>query len=143
MLHRTERDLNCVLNAGMRVRLVKGAYLESAEVAWQEKADVDQAYVSLGKKLLLEGRFPAFGTHDKRIIASLAAFAKDNGVPPSEYEFQLLYGIRRDVQEELRNKGYGVRIYIPYGTSWYPYFTRRLAERPANLFFFLRSLFGK
>jgi proline dehydrogenase len=143
MLFRTEKDVKELDALGMRIRLVKGAYLESAEVALQAKREVDEAYVALGKELLLEGTFPAFGTHDSKIIDVLKAFSQERGIGSERFEFQFLYGIRRDLQERLRNDGYGVRIYVPYGDSWYPYFTRRLAERPANLLFFIRSLFGK
>jgi proline dehydrogenase len=128
---------------GIRVRLVKGAYLEPESVARQDKAEVDEAYVSISQSLLEVGTYPAFGTHDDKIIAGIREYAASTQKSISEYEFQMLFGIRRPLQESLKSEGYNVRIYIPYGSSWYPYFTRRLAERPANLLFFLRSLFGK
>nr|MBA3727392.1 proline dehydrogenase family protein [Armatimonadota bacterium] len=100
-------------------------------------------YVACAYRLLLDGTFPAFGTHDGKIIDKLIAYAKQHAIGQERYEFQFLYGIRRALQDRLRREGYGVRIYVPYGSSWYPYFTRRLAERPANLLFFLRSMFSK
>ncbi|MER3413983.1 MAG: proline dehydrogenase [Armatimonadota bacterium] len=143
MLYRTESDLEDMIREGIRIRLVKGAYAEPPEVAFQSKRDVDAAFLRYGKRLLSDGIFPAFGTHDARLIEALIEHAKQEGVGRSRFEFQLLYGIRRDVQRYLLRRGYLVRVYVPYGERWYPYFTRRLAERPANLLFFLRSLVGK
>ncbi len=143
MLKRTPQDLETAIRLGVRVRLVKGAYLEESAVAHQEKAEVDKAYLKLGKQLLKEGCFPAFGTHDGALADQLAAFAARHGIGKGRFEFQMLYGIHRKLQERLLKEGYIVRIYIPYGKSWYPYFSRRLAERPANLLFFIRSLFSK
>lgn len=143
MLFRSDDDVKNLNDRGIRVRLVKGAYLEAAEVARQDKDDVDAAYRALAEALLADGVYPAFGTHDDKIIDFIRRRAKEIGRRTDTYEFQMLYGIRRPLQEALKNEGCNVRIYVPYGSSWYPYFTRRLAERPANLLFFLRSLFGK
>jgi proline dehydrogenase len=143
MLFRSDNDVARMNDLGIRVRLVKGAYLEPESVARQDKAEVDEAYVSISQSLLEVGTYPAFGTHDDKIIAGIREYAASTQKSISEYEFQMLFGIRRPLQESLKSEGYNVRIYIPYGSSWYPYFTRRLAERPANLLFFLRSLFGK
>lgn len=140
-LYRTPEDVERLIGVGMRVRMVKGAYLEPEAVAFPEKSKVDDAYITLSKRLLESGNYPAIATHDEKIINVLTAFAKDQNIAQSRYEFQMLYGIRRDLQERLRKEGYGVRIYVPFGDQWYPYFTRRLAERPANFFFILRSLF--
>ena len=143
MLYRTDTDLQGLIQEGMRIRLVKGAYLENETVAQQDKKDVDEAYVRYAHAMLLEATYPAFGTHDEKIIEDIIAFAKSNGISAERFEFQFLHGIRRDLQKRLLDSGYGVRVYVPYGNSWYPYFTRRLAERPANLLFFIRSLFSK
>jgi len=143
MLFRSGKDVERLNGLGIRVRLVKGAYLEPESVARQAKSDVDGAYLAISCQLLKNGKYPAFGTHDDKIIDSISRHAEQIGRSPAEYEFQMLFGIRRPLQESLKNEGLNVRIYIPYGSSWYPYFTRRLAERPANLLFFLRSLFGK
>lgn len=143
MLRRTEADLEEVIREGIRIRLVKGAYAEPAEVAYQSKGEVDAAFFRSGCRLLSDGIFPAFGTHDSRLIEALIHHAEREGIGRSRFEFQLLYGIRRDVQRDLLRRGYLVRVYVPYGERWYPYFTRRLAERPANLMFFLRALFGR
>jgi proline dehydrogenase len=104
---------------------------------------VDNAYWQLAQRLLLEGIYPAFATHDEKLILAIKEFARAHSIGRGRFEFQMLYGVRRGLQKQLRDEGYIVRIYIPYGKSWYPYFTRRLAERPANLFFFLRSLFQR
>jgi proline dehydrogenase len=143
MLYRSEDDVQMLNEKGIRIRLVKGAYLEPPEVARQVKSEVDEAYLQLGKSMLEHGNYPAFGTHDDKLITQLQSHAKEKDISPSDYEFQMLFGIRRPLQKSLKDAGANVRIYVPYGTSWYPYFTRRLAERPANLLFFLRSLFGK
>ena len=143
MLYRSEKDVEALNEKGIRIRLVKGAYLEPPEVARQAKSEVDTAYLHLGKAMLEHGTYPAFGTHDDKLITQLQSFANERKIEPSDYEFQMLFGIRRPLQKSLKDAGANVRIYVPYGTSWYPYFTRRLAERPANLLFFLRSLFGK
>lgn len=140
-LYRTPQDAQLLIDSGIRVRLVKGAYLEPERVAYQDKEKVDEAFVDVAKKLLLEGNYPAIATHDEAIVDTLLAFAKENGIDPSRFEFQMLNGIRRDLQERLRADGYNVRVYVPFGESWYPYFSRRLAERPANMLFILKSLF--
>jgi proline dehydrogenase len=124
-----------------RVRLVKGAYLEPPAVAYPEKEKVDEAFVRQAKRLLSEGFYPAIATHDEKIIKQLTAYIEEKNLDKATFEFQMLYGIRRDLQDSLRDSGYHVRIYVPYGDRWYPYFTRRLAERPANALFILRSLF--
>lgn len=140
-LLRTPRDVDWVIERDMRVRLVKGAYLEPADIALQRMPDIDDAYLKLGKKLLDKGRFPAFGTHNERLLNELARYAEAKGIDKDRFEFQMIYGIRRDLQERFLREGYNVRIYMPFGDSWYPYFSRRLAERPANMFFILKALF--
>lgn len=142
-LYRTDEDVERLIGLGMRVRLVKGAYLEPASVAYPEKSKVDEAYVRQSKRLMEAGHYPAIATHDAAIITTLNAFAAENGIEARRYEFQMLYGIRRDLQHELHAKGHPVRVYVPFGDSWYPYFTRRLAERPANALFILRSTFRR
>ncbi|MCO5297642.1 MAG: proline dehydrogenase family protein [Fimbriimonadaceae bacterium] len=139
-LYRTPQDAQQLIDLGIRVRLVKGAYLEPERVAYQDKSKVDEAFVDVAKKLMLEGNYPAIATHDEAIIDQLLAFAKERKIESERFEFQMLLGIRRDLQEKLREAGYHVRIYVPFGESWYPYFSRRLAERPANMFFILKSL---
>ena len=139
-LKRTERDLGRVLDLGARVRLVKGAYKEPADLAWQSKADVDAAYLRLLERLLAGGQFPAIATHDPVMIAEARRMAEVSGMAPSAFEFQMLYGVRRDLQSSLVAEGFGVRVYIPYGREWFPYFMRRLGERPANVGFVLKSL---
>jgi len=140
-LYRTPGDVERVIGWKARVRLVKGAYLEPPSEAYPEKAKVDEAYVTLGKRLLDAGTYPAFATQDAAIIKTLNAYATEKGIDKSRFEYQMLYGIRRDLQDSLAAEGYNVRIYVPFGDAWYPYFTRRLAERPANAFFILKSLF--
>lgn len=140
-LYRTPKDVEQVIAWKARTRLVKGAYLEPATVAFPEKSKVDQAYIDLAKELLMHGNYPALATQDERIIRELNAFVEEKGIDKSRFEYQMLYGIRRDLQDGLHAQGYNVRIYVPFGNSWYPYFTRRLAERPANAFFILKSLF--
>jgi proline dehydrogenase len=129
------------LNAlGMRVRLVKGAYQEPKTVAYQAKAEVDGAFVELMQLLLAEGTYPAIATHDPAMIAATQAFARQRGVANHRWEFQMLYGIRRDLQASLVAEGYRMRVYLPFGQEWFPYFMRRLGERPANIGFVLGSL---
>jgi len=140
-LKRSDADLDRVLALGMRVRLVKGAYKEPASVAWQSKSDVDAAYVRMLERLLGQGRFPAIATHDPAMIAQTRRIVAALGVAASAFEFQMLYGVRRDLQAALTREGFGVRVYIPYGREWFPYFMRRLGERPANIGFVLKSLF--
>jgi proline dehydrogenase len=142
-LKRTPEDVQLMIDLQMRTRLVKGAYLEPESVAIQEKTRVDEAYVVLGKRLISESNYPAFATHDPVIIEALCDFAKGSQIDKSRFEFQMLYGIRRDLQESLLKEGYNVRVYIPFGDKWYPYFTRRLAERPANMLFILKAMFKK
>jgi proline dehydrogenase len=139
-LRRSGDDVTRLIRERARVRLCKGAYHEPASVAWQERPDVDAAYRWLMERLLLEGAFPAVATHDERIIRRTIEFARREGILPDRFEFQMLYGIRRDLQDRLLRDGWGVRIYVPYGKDWYPYFMRRLAERPGNVTFLLRSI---
>ncbi|MFG3119035.1 proline dehydrogenase family protein [Streptomyces sp. NPDC048197] len=139
-LFRTEDDCRALAGEGSRVRLVKGAYKEPATVAFQDKREVDRAYVRC-LKILMAGRgYPMIGSHDPRMVAIAQELAHRNGRKPADYEFQMLYGIREGEQRRLVAEGNRMRVYIPYGTDWYGYFMRRLAERPANLAFFLRSL---
>ncbi len=139
-LYRTEKDIEDLLQAGCRMRLCKGAYNEPPEVAFAKKADVDANYVKLMKMLLPSGIYHGIATHDPAMIQATKDFVRDNNIGRDKFEFQMLYGIRTDLQKQLAREGYRLRIYIPYGTDWFPYFMRRLAERPANLMFFLRSL---
>ena len=134
-LYRTEKDVEDMIKLGVRVRLCKGAYLEPAEVAYQEKAEVDRNYVRCMERLLSEGNYPGLATHDEKIIEQALAYVTRNRITADRFEFQMLYGVRRDLQKKLANQGYNVRTYIPYGSEWYPYLMRRMAERPANLFF--------
>lgn len=140
MLRRTPDDLARLNAAGVPVRLVKGAYREEPDVAFPEKRDVDQAFTRLAERMLEDGAEPAFGTHDPRMINAVNAAAAARDIAPGGYEFQMLYGVRRDLQATLASNGYGVRIYLPFGAEWFPYFMRRLAERPANVLFVVRSL---
>jgi proline dehydrogenase len=139
-LYRTDEDVARVIAHGLRVRLVKGAYLEPSSVAYPEKSKVDEAFVRQAKELLKHGYYPAIATHDEAIIRVLKKFAVEEKISPDRFEFQMLYGIQRDLQESLEEEGYKVRVYVPFGDQWYPYFTRRLAERPANALFIVRSL---
>jgi proline dehydrogenase len=125
---------------GVRIRLVKGAYKEPKSVAFQNKSEVDHNYVQLMMMLLLKGNYPALATHDEAIINAACKYARDHGISKEAFEFQMLYGIRRDLQEKLVSQGYNMRIYVPYGSQWYPYLMRRLAERPANLMFVLSNM---
>ena len=128
---------------GARVRLVKGAYREPTEVAYQEKAEVDAAYVDLMQRLLDAGHYPAIATHDERILDRTRQYAESRGLPKGAYEFQMLFGVRRDLQRSLARQGHPFRVYVPFGREWYPYFMRRLAERPANVAFVVTNLFGE
>ncbi len=139
-LRRSPADIERLVGLKVRVRLCKGAYLEPPEVAYPAKADVDGAYLSLMERLLLDGNYPALATHDEAIIDHARQFATRNSIGRERFEFQMLYGIRRDLQERLRQQGYNVRVYIPFGTQWYPYLMRRLAERPANIAFILGNV---
>jgi proline dehydrogenase len=143
MLHRTEDDARALAFPGSRVRLVKGAYREPASAAYQDKADVDAAYARCLEVLVRGAGYPMAGTHDPALIERLLALVAETGRTPDSYEFQLLYGIRPEEQVRLAAAGHTVRAYVPYGVDWYGYFMRRLAERPANLQFFLRSLATK
>jgi len=140
-LHRSHADVERLNRHAIPVRLCKGAYDEPRTVAYPSKADVDRQYVELMRKLLDEGAYPAIATHDPRILDEAVAYAQQRGIGPERFEFQMLYGIRRDLQRRLVGLGYRLRLYVPYGTAWYPYFMRRLAERPANVTFIARSLF--
>ena len=139
-LYRSEKDFERVNALGARIRLVKGAYREPKTVAYQAKSDVDAAYLRIGKRLLIEGTFPAIATHDEEILSELRQFAAERNITTDRYEFQMLYGIRRDLQHALHDEGYGMRVYVPFGREWFPYFMRRLGERPANVAFVVRSL---
>lgn len=139
-LDRTASDAERLLSQGIRIRLCKGAYKESAEVAFPRKADVDGNYVKLMKRLVTSGVFCGIATHDERIVDELLQFVRENNVGRQAFEFQMLYGIRRDLQRRLAKDGFGVRVYLPFGTAWYPYFMRRLAERPANAIFLAKNL---
>jgi proline dehydrogenase len=141
-LYRTEQDLRRMIALGARVRLVKGAYKEPKTVAYQDKDDVDRAYVRLMQRLLVEGNDPAIATHDPVMLATTKQFAAERGIAADRYEFQMLFGIRRDLQAALVKDGARVRIYIPFGRQWFPYFMRRLGERPANVGFVIRSIFA-
>jgi proline dehydrogenase len=140
MLRRSDADIERLIERRARVRLVKGAYREPAQVAFPDKADVDAAFGRMSERLLEGGNYPAFGTHDETLIARIKRFAGDRGIEPARFEFQMLYGVRRDLQERLRREGYNVRVYVPYGTEWYPYLMRRLAERPANMWFIVGNV---
>jgi proline dehydrogenase len=128
---------------GARVRLVKGAYKEPKDVAYQSKADVDAAFVRIMQMLLTGGNYPAIATHDPAMIAATRTFAAERGVAAASYEYQMLYGIRRDLQTSLRREGCRVRVYVPFGREWFPYFMRRLGERPANVGFVLRGILAE
>jgi proline dehydrogenase len=139
-LFRTERDLRRMNELGARVRLVKGAYREPASVAYPQKADVDAAYLRQMRLLLDHGEYPAFATHDVEILNEIKAYAAERGVARDRYEFQMLYGVRRALQASFVAEGYRMRIYVPFGREWFPYFMRRLGERPANVIFVLRAI---
>jgi len=134
-LYRTAADVERAIQLKCRVRLCKGAYKEPATVAYPEKADVDANYVRCMQDLMRHGNYPGLATHDEAIIRHAKQFAADEKIPADRYEFQMLYGVRRDLQEQLVAEGYRMRVYVPFGTQWYPYLMRRLAERPANLAF--------
>jgi proline dehydrogenase len=140
-LHRTEKDVCALLAAGCRMRLCKGAYLEPPDISFADKKDVDGNYVKLMRMLLPSGVYHGIATHDPAMIAATKQFAAEKSIAKDKFEFQMLYGIRPDLQRELIRDGYNMRVYIPYGSDWFPYFMRRLAERPANLVFILRNLF--
>ena len=140
-LYRSRQDIERLCELGIRVRLCKGAYLEPRSVAFPGKQQVDENYVQLAKLLLDRGTYPAIATHDEKIIDSVKAYAALHKLPRDAFEFQMLYGIRRDLQRRLRAEQYRLRLYVPFGKAWYPYYMRRLAERPANVLFILRNLF--
>jgi len=140
-LYRSEKDAEQLLAERIRIRLCKGAYKEPPEVAFPKKSEVDDNYVKLMKLLLKSGVNHGMATHDESMIRATIEFAQKEKIPPSAFEFQMLYGIRRDLQQRLVREGWRCRVYIPFGTEWYPYFMRRLAERPANALFILRNLF--
>jgi proline dehydrogenase len=145
-LYRTAEDTERLLGQGIRIRLCKGAYKEGPAAAFPTKAEVDANYIRLMKRMATfsqdsKGVFCGIATHDEAIIEELLAFVRTNKVPQNAFEFQMLYGIRRDLQRQLAGDGFGVRVYIPFGPEWYPYFMRRLAERPANLLFLLQNFF--
>jgi proline dehydrogenase len=140
-LYRSKEDIEQLLAEGIRVRLCKGAYNESADVAFPHKSDVDANFIKLSCLLLDSPIFHGIATHDETMIAAVKAYAVKQGIAPSHFEFQMLYGVRRDLQRKLIQEGYNVRVYVPFGTDWYPYFMRRLAERPANLIFLARNFF--
>ena len=139
-LRRSDADVEAVIEASGRVRLCKGAYKEPAVDAWQDKAEVDEAYERQMLRLMRAGSYPALATHDVRLIRRAIEVAKAEGIARDSFEFQMLYGVRRDLQEQLAGAGWRVRVYVPFGGQWYPYFMRRLAERPANVSFLLRNL---
>jgi proline dehydrogenase len=138
-LYRSESDVNDLLSVGCRIRLCKGAYKEDVEVAYPRKADVDGNYIRLMRMLLPSGFYHGIATHDPKMIAATIRWAAEKQISKDDFEFQMLYGIRTDLQRQLVRDGYRLRIYIPYGRDWFPYVMRRLAERPANLMFFLRN----
>lgn len=138
-LRRSADDIERLITMGARVRLCKGAYKEPETVAFPEKSEVDANYVRLMERLLKDGNYPGIATHDEKIIDATRAYASANSIGPDRFEFQMLYGIRRDLQTRLVREGYRVRVYTPFGTHWYPYMMRRLAERPANVWFVLKN----
>jgi len=140
-LYRSEKDIQDLLRIGCRIRLVKGAYKEPPEIAFPRKKDVDANFVKLMQLLLPSAVYHAIATHDPKMIEATTRFAAERGIAKDKFEFQMLYGIRTDLQRQLVQQGYRVRVYIPFGQDWFPYFMRRLAERPANLLFFARNLF--
>ncbi|MGB6876878.1 MAG: proline dehydrogenase family protein [Candidatus Acidiferrales bacterium] len=140
-LFRTEQDARDLVASGCRLRLVKGAYKEPPSVAFPQKSDVDANYIKVMKVLLASGIYHGIATHDPRMLEATKKFASEKGIRTEQFEFQMLYGIRTDLQEQLIREGYRLRVYVPYGSDWFPYFMRRLAERPANLKFFLSNLF--
>ena len=139
-LLRTEHDARVANGLGMRVRLCKGAYKEPPEVAYQDKADVDRNYVQVTKLLIAEGNYPGIATHDEAMIRATRTFVREQGIDASRYEFQMLYGIRRDLQQRLVDDGQNMRVYVPFGDAWYPYLMRRMAERPANVMFIVNAV---
>ena len=139
-LLRSEDDVRALSSQKIPVRLCKGAYREPARVAFASKSDVDENYIKLMKLLLSEGTYPAIASHDEKIVRQARRYLKEREITPDRFEFQMLYGIRRDLQSQLTAAGYRLRLYVPYGDAWYPYFMRRLAERPANVLFLAKNL---
>lgn len=139
-LRRTPADTDAMIALGARVRLCKGAYQEPADVAFPDKRDVDATFVACAERLLSAGHFPGIATHDEAIIGHVKSYAQRNGIARDRFEFQMLYGVRRDLQAALRREGYRMRVYVPFGAEWYPYLMRRLAERPANLAFIVGNV---
>jgi proline dehydrogenase len=139
-LYRTETDVERLLSEGIRIRLCKGAYKEPPHIAFPNKKDVDANYLKLAQRMITSGVFCGIATHDEVIIEKLVNFVREQNVSKEAFEFQMLYGIRRDLQRRLVKMGFGVRVYVPFGPEWYPYFMRRLAERPANVIFLLKNL---
>jgi len=142
-LRRTEQDVRDLNAIGAKLRLCKGAYKEPAEVAFQDKREVDANYIRLAELLLREGTFPAFATHDHRIIEHIIETVQRERISPDDFEFQMLYGVRRDYQSRIVEAGYHIRIYVPFGKQWFPYYMRRIAERPANAMFVVRAMLGR
>jgi proline dehydrogenase len=142
-LYRSKKDTEQLIAQGVRVRLVKGAYKEPKTIAMQNKSEVDHNYVQLMMMLLQRGNYPAIATHDEAIITAICKYAREHGISKEAFEFQMLYGIRRDLQEKLVGQGYNMRIYVPYGSQWYPYLMRRMAERPSNLMFVMSNVIRK
>lgn len=142
-LHRTAQDVIDMIERGARVRLVKGAYAEPETVAIQSKKEADENFRMLMRHLLDKGNYPAIATHDPRMIEDAIDYARRNTIPPDRYEFQMLYGVRTQEQQRLRKAGYNMRVYVPFGTEWYAYYTRRIAEKPSNAFFVLRQLLDR
>jgi proline dehydrogenase len=147
-LRRSEADMKALAQEGAMIRLCKGAYKEPPDIAFPDKADVDKNYITIMRQFMSEanrkaGAYLKIATHDPKIIETAIAYIKENQIPGDQFEFQMLYGIRPQTQLDLRQRGYRVRVYVPYGTEWYPYFMRRLAERPANAWFILKNLFSR
>lgn len=139
-LRRSESDIPVLIDSQTRVRLCKGAYLEPATVAYPDKKDVDAAYLRLARQLIADGNYPGLATHDATIIEAINAFVTEQGISRDTFEFQMLYGVRRDLQDALAADGWRIRVYVPFGTQWYPYLMRRLAERPANIAFIVGNI---
>jgi proline dehydrogenase len=139
-LYRSQADIGTLLKDGIRIRLCKGAYQEPPDKAFPAKAQVDENFIRLAEMLVDSGIYHGIATHDEKMVEATRTFVKEEGIPPSAFEFQMLYGIRRDLQRALVDEGYRVRVYVPFGTEWYPYFMRRLAERPANVIFLAKSV---
>jgi proline dehydrogenase len=143
MLHRTAQDVIDMIERGARVRLVKGAYAEPESVAIQSKKEVDENFRMLMRHLMDKGNYPAIATHDPELIDDAINYARKNTITPDRYEFQMLYGVRSTEHSRLKNAGYNMRVYIPFGTEWYAYYTRRIAERPSNALFVLRQMIDR